>query len=157
MIVELKPMTPAQFEAYLDYSAPNYAAEKVRAGNWVEEDSVELARAELNSLFPEGLATPNQHIFCVMDGETEVGYLWIAERTQGHKTAVWIFDIVMHEEHRRKGYATATFAALEDFVRKNLKSKRIELHVFGHNHGARALYNKLGFSETNIVMGKNLD
>ena len=155
MIVELKPMTPAQFEAYLDYSAPEYAAEKVRAGNWQAEDAAELARAELNNLFPEGLATPDQYIFCVMDGDTEVGYLWINEQKKGHK--VWIFDIVVYEQHRRKGYATAIFTALEKFMRDNLESTRIELHVFGHNHGARALYKKLGFAETNVVMGKDID
>lgn len=156
MLVELKPMTTDQFEAFKAYLVPDYAAEKVRAGTWTEEESIEKSQAEIDGLFPEGLDTPDQYLFCVMDGATEVGKLWIAERTQGHKTAVWIFDIVTHEEHRRKGYATATFEALEKFILENLKSRRIELHVFGHNHGARALYQKLGFMETNVIMAKDL-
>jgi RimJ/RimL family protein N-acetyltransferase len=32
----------------------------------------------------------------------------------------------------------------------------IALHVFGHNHGAQALYAKLGFVATNINLFKSL-
>lgn len=156
MNINLKPMTPSDFETYLDFSTPTYAAEKVRAGNWPEQDAAELARAEFKQLFPEGLATPNQHIFCIQDDAVEIGYLWIAERTQGNKKFVWIFDIVIFETHRRKGYATATFTALEKFVKEELDGNRIELHVFGHNHGARTLYEKLGFEVINVVMAKDL-
>ena len=33
---------------------------------------------------------------------------------------------------------------------------KIQLHVFGHNSGARALYRKLGYEETNVIMTKRL-
>jgi RimJ/RimL family protein N-acetyltransferase len=36
----------------------------------------------------------------------------------------------------------------------DLGAGKVELHVFGHNHGARALYEKLGYTTTSIVMTK---
>jgi hypothetical protein len=33
---------------------------------------------------------------------------------------------------------------------------RISLHVFGHNPGARRLYEKLGYETTNVYMAKQL-
>lgn len=156
MSVQLKPMTQSDFEAYIDYSAPLYAAEKVRSGNWTEDQADELARTEFQKLFPQGLETPDTYIFCIQDGANEVGYLWISDQERGGKRVVWIYDIVIHEDFRRKGYATATFTALENYVRDELGGNRVELHVFGHNHGARALYDKLGFVTTNVVMAKDL-
>jgi ribosomal protein S18 acetylase RimI-like enzyme len=35
-----------------------------------------------------------------------------------------------------------------------LGARSVELHVFGHNHRARALYEKVGFNETSITMAK---
>ena len=45
--------------------------------------------------------------------------------------------------------------ALEETVRA-LGLDEIRLHVFGHNGAARALYRKLGFVETNVMMAKQL-
>lgn len=157
MSVQLKPMTLEDFEAYLDFTIPIYTAEKVRAGNFKEEDALEQGRKEFKTLLPDGLDTPDHYMFCLYDGDVEVGYFWICERTQGVKKTVWIYDIVIHENHRRKGYATATFEALEEFMNTNLTARRVELHVFGHNHGAQALYHKLGFNITNIIMAKDLE
>ncbi len=157
MAVELIPMTPEAFEAYLDFTIPIYAAEKVQAGNFNKENSLEQARQEFKTILPDGLDTPDHYMFCVYDGDVEVGYFWIWERTQDVKKTIWIYDIVIHEDYRRKGYAMATFEALEEFMRENLTARRIGLHVFGHNHGAQALYQKLGFEITNIIMAKDIE
>ena len=52
-------------------------------------------------------------------------------------------------------HGTGAFEALEDKVR-SLGLEGIALHVFGHNRGAHALYEKLGFQATNIHMFKDL-
>jgi ribosomal protein S18 acetylase RimI-like enzyme len=39
----------------------------------------------------------------------------------------------------------------------DLQFSGIALHVFGHNAGARALYEKIGFGVTGITMFKALD
>ena len=37
-----------------------------------------------------------------------------------------------------------------------LGAEAIELHVFGHNQAAQALYEKLDYETTKIIMAKNL-
>jgi ribosomal protein S18 acetylase RimI-like enzyme len=39
---------------------------------------------------------------------------------------------------------------------KELGAKSVELHVFGHNHGALSLYEKMGYNETSITMAKQV-
>ena len=53
-------------------------------------------------------------------------------------------------------HAARAFLALEEEVRRRGLSG-IALHVFGHNDGARALYDKLGFRPTNISMFKPIE
>jgi RimJ/RimL family protein N-acetyltransferase len=34
---------------------------------------------------------------------------------------------------------------------------KIALHVFAHNHAARAMYKKLGYQTTDVMISKKLD
>jgi len=54
-----------------------------------------------------------------------------------------------------RALATAAFAALEGEARARGLAG-IGLHVFGHNPGARALYEKLGYETTNLHMFKKV-
>jgi ribosomal protein S18 acetylase RimI-like enzyme len=82
-----------------------------------------------------------------------VGTVWFALRDSGVGRSVWIYDIIIHENFRRKGYASRTLDLVEERAR-DLGAKSVELHVFGHNHGARTLYEKLGYNITSITMAK---
>jgi ribosomal protein S18 acetylase RimI-like enzyme len=68
---------------------------------------------------------------------------------------VWIYDLEIFERFRRKGYAKRTLEAAEREA-KELGIDQMELHVFGHNAPARALYEKAGYAPTSIVMAKQL-
>ena len=57
--------------------------------------------------------------------------------------------------HQRRGYATEAFTALEADARSRGLSA-IGLHVFGHNTGARAFYEKLRYEATHIHMFKRV-
>ena len=82
--------------------------------------------------------------------------LWFAMREgQGMPTA-WVYDVRVDEAFRRRGYAQEAFAELETKV-KALGGNKIALHVFGNNYGARDLYAKLGYVETNVLMSKTLE
>ena len=61
------------------------------------------------------------------------------------RRSVWIYDIIIHEDFRRKDYASRTLDLVEERTR-DLGVKSVELHVFGHNRGAQALYEKLGYN-----------
>ena len=60
-----------------------------------------------------------------------------------------------HSLFRRRGYGEQAMAAIEDKVRE-LGLDTIDLHVFGFNTAARALYEKMGYSVTDVNMRKRL-
>jgi ribosomal protein S18 acetylase RimI-like enzyme len=65
----------------------------------------------------------------------------------------YVYDVLVCPEHQRLGHATRAFMLLEQEVRQRGMSG-VALHVFGHNPGAKNLYEKLGFRATNINMFK---
>ena len=81
--------------------------------------------------------------------------IWLARIMQGAKPIMFIYDFRIDEAHRRKGYGEQAMLAAE-VQAKALGYDTIALHVFGHNHAARALYEKLGYEITNINMAKKL-
>lgn len=154
---ELVPMDAPAFRAFVEQTAVEYAADKVASGQWRASDAEAMARRELDELLPQGLATPGHRLFTLCDAESgdAVGTLWIAEQVRGGRTIAYVYDIAVAPAHRRRGHAARAFEALEAMVRE-LGWEGIALHVFGHNDGARALYEGLGFRPTNIHLFKEV-
>jgi ribosomal protein S18 acetylase RimI-like enzyme len=143
---------------YRDYKknlVRHYAADKVRAGAWSQAEAEGRAARDVDGLLPEGPATQGHLLYSVREdsSDAEVGIVWFALRDSGVGRSVWIYDIIIHENFRRKGYASRTLELVEERAR-DLGAMSVELHVFGHNRGARALYEKLGYNITSITMAK---
>jgi ribosomal protein S18 acetylase RimI-like enzyme len=152
----LVAMTDADYASFLASAIPGFAADKVASGQWSSEQSLELSRKAYEELLPEGLNTVNHYLYSVLDDQGQtVGTLWFAAKEQAGKRIAYINDIEIRPEHRRRGHATRALAAAEDEARR-LGLCGIGLHVFGHNAGARALYEALGYQPTNINMFKPL-
>jgi ribosomal protein S18 acetylase RimI-like enzyme len=167
----LTPMTPAGFAAYLQSSIVGYAEDNVAAGRWPADAALERSRQEFETLLPNGLATPDNHLFDIREGpgddSTVVGFLWFAiEAPRGLRSAAdsaavsaavsaFVYDVGIDPAWQRRGHATRAFVALEGLVRA-LGAQRIGLHVFGHNSGAQALYARLGYGVTGLNMLKPL-
>jgi ribosomal protein S18 acetylase RimI-like enzyme len=67
----------------------------------------------------------------------------------------FIFDFIIDEAFRGKGYGKQALAALDEkLISMNVDS--VGLHVFGHNIVAQELYKKSGYEITNINMRKVL-
>jgi ribosomal protein S18 acetylase RimI-like enzyme len=81
--------------------------------------------------------------------------LWFAVRNRVNARSAFVYDVRIDEQFQRRGYATQAFEALEVLAR-DMGIATIGLHVFGHNTAARALYEKLGFVTTNVLMSKNI-
>ena len=156
--VRLVHLEGARFREYRERLVRDYAADKVRAGVWPEDEAEDRSSRELDGLLPDGPLTRDHYLYSVTEesDRTEVGYLWISPRDSGAGRALWIYDIVVHEEYRRRGYAEHILHLAEDRARE-LGASRIELHVFGHNEAARALYEKMGYTPTDITMAKPVD
>jgi ribosomal protein S18 acetylase RimI-like enzyme len=153
--VKLVELGDAPYPEYRKDLVRHYAADKVRAGAWSQAEAEGRAARDVDGLLPEGTATQDHFLYLVRDDLTddEVGIVWFALRDSGFGRSVWIYDIIIHENFRRRGYASRTLDLVEDRARE-LGAKSVELHVFGHNHGARALYEKMGYNETSITMAK---
>ena len=154
-MVQLVPMSDAEFQAYVDYAIPHYAQENVQTGRWPEDSSLDLARQEFSGMLPDGLATENQSLFSIRDEDAAVGMIWLGVRDRASGRKGYLYDILIYEPYRRRGFATQAFRLIEEEARA-MGVSSIDLHVFGHNQAARALYTKLGYVTTNVMMSKDL-
>lgn len=154
--IQLVPMTQEQLDAWLPGAIEGYADEHASTGRWSREEALRLSREEHEKLLPQGVATPDQHLWTIVrssDGQ-RVGILWMAVRDDPTRHA-FIYNIEIDEAFRRRGYAEQAMVCLEDEARK-LGLDTIRLHVFGSNAAARPLYEKLGYATTNVLMAKTL-
>ena len=105
---------------------------------------------------PDGLDTPDQYLYAIYSGqEQHVGYLWFGPLDEGGRAFAVLYDIVIFDPYRRRGYGLEALQVLEQRV-KSRGLGEIRLRVFGHNQAARGLYEKLGYVATNITMAKPL-
>lgn len=151
-------MTESEFQVYLKRSIENYAQEHVKAGNWDSTDALQKAEKEFLQLLPDGVASQNQHLLSIEDSNTgvKVGLIWFAEKHQASRSSAFIYDFLIYDEHRRKGYGGQTLNALEEKI-KELGIETISLHVFGHNQAAIDLYRKAGYEITDLQMTKKVN
>jgi ribosomal protein S18 acetylase RimI-like enzyme len=149
-------MSTLEYAEWLAGSIPDYAAEKVRSGEWASASSLERSKQEHEELLPRGLETPGQHFYAILDaGSRAVGMIWFAERTRFELPIAYVYKVEVTPQHQRQGHARGAFEALEAVARdKGLHG--VALHVFGNNAPARSLYERLGYEPTNIHMFKAL-
>lgn len=150
----LAAMSDAAFERFFDRTVPEYASEKVAAGNWSSEGSLERSKAEFNRLLPDGVRTKDNFLYTITHDDLDVGAIWLAGGEAPSKG--FIYELYVDEAHRGQGIAYAAMRLLEsEALRHGFAS--LGLHVFGHNRVAQRLYEKLGFVVTNINMTKTLE
>ncbi|PWI25104.1 GNAT family N-acetyltransferase [Kurthia sibirica] len=151
-MMQLITMTKQAFADYLPLAISQFAEEKVLAGNWTANESVQLSQETFANLLPNDENTKDHHLFSIQQDLLLVGMIWLH---QSSTTASFIYDFIIFDEFQRKGYGEQAMKLLEIEARK-LGIEEIGLHVFGHNNGAIKLYNKLGYITTNISMTKKI-
>ena len=143
--VRLRTMTAAEYDSWFDGQVETYARERQEAGEPAEAALVN-ARETFAELLPDGLASPDQHLFVGLEGETVVGHLWIGTNRPTH----WVYDVVVRASQRRQGLGAGLMRAGARWSHA-AGAAAIGLNVFGHNSGARALYDRLGYEVTEVV------
>ncbi|KIE44326.1 hypothetical protein U732_782 [Clostridium argentinense CDC 2741] len=156
-MVRLQNMNEADFNNYINNAIKNYAAEKIKAGTWGEEEAENLSRETFARLLPKGIYSENQYLFSIIDADKQmkVGYLWFQCCKKLIGKEAFVYDFIVFKEFRSKGYGTQALKSLDD-VAKGLGINKISLHVFAHNKRALSLYEKTGFIATDINMSKNI-
>lgn len=142
--VALMPMTQRSYAAYLDAAIDEYAREIRRTDGVGWSEALERSRAEYDELLSQGLATPGQVLFDVVDAGTgaEVGALWLELRPP---SAAFVYDVWLTPSVRGRGLGRAAMVAGADWCR----TRRLDvlgLSVFGRNAVARGLYESLGYT-----------
>ena len=156
-MVKLEPMSEEEFVEWRGSHSKDYADEKVKSGAWSPEEAPRLADEEYTRLLPKGLRTADNFLYTSVDDATgeKVGHIWFTKMTYGGQTFAFVYDLIIFDQFRRKGFGEATMRALEEKVREQGLDS-IALHVFGHNHAAKALYEKIGYEITDLNMQKKI-
>lgn len=151
-MVKLELMLKEDFDRFLETEIREYAADHVRNGNWPAEGSLERSRKEFEELLPDGVQTKDQYVWSIIDdANTNIGALWV----QVKERKAFIFDFVVDETFRGKGFGKQALAAMDEKLR-SMGVESVGLHVFGDNVNAQELYKKMGFEITGMHMRKVL-
>jgi ribosomal protein S18 acetylase RimI-like enzyme len=150
-------MTKEQYEQFISVSTDRQIDDQVLAGRLDPSQARDIITAQLGRMLPHGVETPGHEFFAIESAETgeQVGDLWFTTMKRAGHEVGFVMDIQIHEKHRRHGYGTATFGAIERLATEKGLDE-VTLSVAGHNTPARALYEKLGYREVNVSMAKKL-
>ena len=156
-MVKLMPMEEEDFKAYNERNIREYAAEHVKNGDWLPEEALEKSQKEVQQLLPEGLKSKNQFIYSIVNESTtqKLGMLWVEVKMDTPRRRAFIYDFIIEEEFRGKGYGKQALAALDEKL-ISMDVESVGLHVFAHNAIAQELYKKSGYEITNLIMRKTL-
>jgi ribosomal protein S18 acetylase RimI-like enzyme len=156
-IVRFVPFTDVDFQAWLVQAIPAFALANAEDGRWTLAESIEKSRTVHAELLPQGAQTPGQFFVRLQaaDSGQDVGALWWAESEKAGQREAYVYNLEIDEPARRRGYARAALLELERVARER-GLHQVALHVYGHNHGARRLYDELGFEPTSITLRKIL-
>lgn len=151
----LKKMSEEEFTIYFKQKVERYA--DVLSHNVHEEVSEEpssKAIKQLNNLLPEGIETPNHHLFNIyIDGQV-IGFVWV--KVEKEKKSAFLYEIYIIEKYRGKGFGTTVMNSVEEWLEQE-GIYYFKLHVFGSNTGARKLYEELGFEIAGLNMLKTIN
>jgi ribosomal protein S18 acetylase RimI-like enzyme len=150
MTVELRPMSPADFERRRPRLIAAFAADLVENSGFSREQAEAESTRQIEAMLPGGLDTPGQLLRTAVEGGVEVGFLWIAAAGLSHPDMAWVGVIEVQPEARSRGIGSRMMLAAEDDLRRR-GTARLGLHVFGHNTGAQRLYTRLGYGILNQI------
>ncbi|MFE6733608.1 GNAT family N-acetyltransferase [Microbacterium sp. NPDC057650] len=146
--IRLVPMTDADFAAYRAVADEDYAQERFASGSEATiEESRRVAAEQMVEYLPDGPRTAGQRLWTVRDEAGDrAGILWVG--FDDH--AGFIYDISLDEDRRGQGLGTqALRAAARETADAGLAV--LALNVFGSNEGARRLYTREGYRETEVL------
>jgi len=154
-MIILIPMENSEFDTFLEENVLRYAQENVDNGHWKADEALERSRAAFRDLLPDGLQSKNQYIFNIFDDKQglKLGLLWVEVKMEEPNRPAFVFDFIIEEQYRGKGYGRQALFALDEKI-QTMGARSVALHVFGSNEIAFGLYKKMGYEVTDINMRK---
>ena len=142
--VVVAPMTPERYPRFAEASEAGFAQDLVASGRYTPEEAAAESHRQMVLELPDGLQTAGQDLFTATVDGVEVGILWFGMRTRDGRPHVFILDVEVAADQRRKGYGRELMHAAEREAGW-LGAESIGLHVFGFNTAAVDLYEQLGY------------
>ena len=153
-MINLKALEENQVPDYFEKLWIDYRDELVGAG-YSEDYAEENIQYTKNSLLPEGILAPGNHIFYVYSDFDLVGKLWLATKELDAETEWFVYDVETVSDFRGKGFGREIMKAAEKYVLDSGGSA-ISLSVFGNNSIARKLYESLEYETVRLELKKKL-
>ena len=151
-MIKLESLQQEDFQRFLEREIRGYAEDHVRNGSWPADGALERSRKEFEFYLPDGIRTQDQYLWSLIDDAgNKIGVLWV--QLKDHKA--FIFDFVIDEEFRGKGFGKQALSVMDEKLR-TMGAESVALHVFGDNISAQELYKKMGFYIVGMNMKKDL-
>jgi ribosomal protein S18 acetylase RimI-like enzyme len=152
-MIRLEVKTPADLKSWMVGMWDGYYQDLLDAGSTPVDAQRNVTRNK-EMLFNDDEPAEGQYVFNVLDDETVIGVLWIADKLDPVAKDWYIYDIVVDEEFRGKGYGRLTMLAAEEYVTRH-GGQRLGLNVFGPNTVARNLYESMDYKVLAVGMYKD--
>lgn len=153
--LRLRPMTQEEYDVWRERSEREYAGEIAVSRDLDPEAAAAASAGEFAQLLPDGLASPDMHLFTAVVDDEPAGIGWFELRQRASGVSAWIFDIRLDEDRRGQGLGRRLLDALHDAAR-DLGATTMTLNVFGDNTAAIRLYESSGYAVTAQQMRKDL-
>lgn len=154
--IELGRPAAGDYEVWAARAIAGYAAQIAASGALGEEAAWDKARRDHERALPNGLDTPGQLIFRLLDGSQPVGWLWLAvPYPEGDPSMAWVYAVEVDDVFRGRGYGREAMLLAETEARAQ-GMRSLGLNVHGSNSIARSLYSSLGYHVTTQQMKKTL-
>jgi ribosomal protein S18 acetylase RimI-like enzyme len=152
--MELKEKPPADVAEWLVVMWADYRKDLLGAGMSESEADKNIERNR-TQLFDGDELVKGQYVFDVINEVATIGTLWLADRSEQSEGEWFIYDIVVDQAFRGRGFGRLTMQAAEEFVRSH-GGTRLGLNVFGPNRVARNLYEAMDYQVMAVSMFKDL-
>ena len=153
--IEFRKMTQEEFAKFHEDNLEGYAQDIARAFKRPIEGERVRAKEQVTGLLPKGVDTEGHYLFNAIDTKSgnKVGNVWI--NVDEAKSRAFLFDIVVYEPFRGKGYGRKIMNLMEKML-KEMKISSVELHVFTYNTVAINLYKTQGYNTASFNMKKSI-
>ncbi|GAA1137808.1 GNAT superfamily N-acetyltransferase [Kitasatospora gansuensis] len=139
----VRRLTEQEYPAWYASEEAEYIADIVRAGALTPEQAKLKSDQDMARYLPEGFLTPGHAFYAMEAGGELIGTGWV---NHGFLPGVTFgFSLLVHEEHRGKGYGRAAMTVGEWATRQG-GDEAMMFNVFGGNEVAMNLYDSTGFA-----------
>ena len=141
--VRLEPMTEERYQRYRR-EVVDFYSRTLAGGADPDEATVLDAEQQIAGLLSDGLTTPGQHLLAAVDGDQEVGHIWLALTDEPAGVRAFVADLGVRAEARRRGYARAIEKATDRWCRDRGVTE-VRASVFAQNPVVLAMAEQAGF------------